>query len=645
MSKRKKSSNTHAHQVLSRTSISTVLPLGVLASVAIIAIVVFVAYLPSISGDYVLDDDRMLTENVHVKTSEGLWRIWCTTEAIDYWPVTNTTFWIEWRIWGMNSTGYHVTNLILHIVESLLIWLILRRLSIPGAFLAAVIFAVHPVNVESVAWIAQRKNTMAMLFFLLSILCYLKHLRSGHISCTVPAHGTWKLFTGRWYWLSLFTFAMAMLSKGSVVVLPVMLLGIVWRLRPLSRWDLVSTGPFFAVAVILGGVNVWFQTHGNEVAIRAVSFSDRLLGAGGVVWFYLYKAFLPVDLAFIYRQWQIEVGNPLWWLPLLTVLAITAVLWLCRGGWGRPILFAWGFFCVALVPVMGFVDVGFMLNSLVADHYQHIAIIGVIALVSAGFGVWRRCGRDEVRWAATVAAVAAVGILSFLTWRQCEIFRDKLTLYQATLEKNPDSWIAQNNMGLSLTRTGRNQEAIEYFRQALRLQHNYLDAHINLADALDQIGRPYEAIEQYRQALSLSPDHPLSHNNLGNVLIKTGQTQEAIEHFRHALRSQYNFPEAHNNLGASLFQTGRPQEAIEQFEIALQFRPDCFNAYKNLALAYADLHQSSEAIFAAQKALGLARFQGQTEQAKQMEDWLNSYSAGLPNQPNTPSSETVPRVP
>ena len=278
------------------------------------------AYRPSITGGFILDDDRLIYDNDLIKASDGLCQFWCTTKADDYWPVTNSTFWIEWRLWGMNSTGYHVTNLILHIVEALLIWIILRKLSIPGAFLAALIFAVHPVNVESVAWIAQRKNMMAMLFFLLSILWYLKDttvptasvgmaptcprrihcpLASLHPSPSI-------LHSSLWYWLSLAAFVLAMLSKGSVVVLPVLLLGIIWWLRPLTRLDLMRTAPFFLVAAVLAGVNVWFQTHGHGEVIRIASFSERLLGAGGVVWFYLYKALLPLDLDFVYPQWHIQ---------------------------------------------------------------------------------------------------------------------------------------------------------------------------------------------------------------------------------------------------------------------------------------------------------------------------------------------------
>jgi len=607
----KNSSNAHASQAWLGTSRPSALTLGVSSGAAMIAIAAILAYLPSLSGGFIFDDDIYLTNNQIIKASDGLCRFWCTTEPIDYYPISNTTLWIEWRLWGMNPTGYHATNLILHIVESLLIWVILRKLSIPGAFLGAMIFAVHPVNVESVAWIAQRKDMMAILFFLLSILCYIKHNSSTYNDGAQgsrrtpdagPAHGACGLLTDRWYWLSLAAFVLAMLSKGSVAVMPVLLLGIVWWLRPLTRWDLVRIAPFFVITLVLGGVNVWFQTHGTGEEFRTASFMQRLLGAGGVVWFYLYTALLPINLAFVYPQWNIQAGNPLWWLPLPAAVAVTAVLWRYRESWSRPLLFAWGFFCVALAPVMGFTDVGYMRFSLVADHYQHIAIIGVIALVSAVWSVWHQRARGGAHWTATFVAVAAVGALTFLSWRQSGLFCDAITLYRATLDKNPGCWMAQNNLGNEFLHKGRVQEAIEH----------------------------------YERALQLKPDFPDANYNLGNQLLNKGGVQEAIEHYQQALRLMPDYIEAHNNLSAALLQTGRPWEAIEHFKEVLRLKPDFTVVYYHLALAYAMAQQSSEAIAAAGNALELARSQGQTALAKRIEDWLNSYREGLSDLPNTP---------
>jgi protein O-mannosyl-transferase len=692
MSKRKKSFNNDKQARRARSGIVlTSLPrLRVLAGIAIIVLIAFLAYLPSINGGFVLDDNLLLGKNDLIRNPDGLRKLWCTNESEEYYPVSYSTLWIEWRLWGMTPTGYHVINLILHILESLLIWVILRKMSIPGAFLAALIFIVHPVNVESVAWIAQRRNVVAMLFFLLSILWYLKADIHTAVVGIAPARsygGPWereKTFSSfilhtssfhLWYGLSLAAFMVAMLGKGSAVVLPVLLLGIAWWRRSLTRRDLVRIAPFFLLALVLTVVNIWFQTHGKDIEIRNAGFAERLLGAGGVVWFYLYKAIMPFDLEFIYPQWHIEMGNPMWWLPLLAAIIVTAVLWVYRKAWSRSLLFAWGFFCVSLVPVMGFTDVGFMKYSLVADHYQHIAIIGVIALAAAGWSIWHEQARNTPHWVITTVAVVVMGVLAFLTWLQSGLYHNAIRLYQATLQNNPGSWLAQNclgyaldqegrapeafehyrealrlnpdfieahiNLGVDLANAGRLPEAIEHFRQALRLDPDCVDAHNNLGNALANADRLPEAIEHYQEALRLNPDYANAHNNLGAALVDSGRLTEAIEHYRQALQLDPDYTDAHNNLGNALAKAGRLQEAIEHYQQALRLKPGYAYVYFNLALAYSRMKQSSEAVSAAEKGLELARSQGQQAQAEQIEMWLNSYRANLSNFPNaSPSSES-----
>jgi tetratricopeptide (TPR) repeat protein len=566
----------------------------------------------------------------------------------------------------MNSSGAHITNLILHVIESLLIWIILRKLSIPGAFLAALIFALHPVNVESVAWIAQRKNLMAMLFFLLSILWYLKAdmpttsagMAPAYLA-TVPtnscrrqvlretASGSPVVNSGSaWYWLSFSAFVLAMLSKGSVVVLPVLLLAIIWWLRPLTKRDLIKIAPFFLVAAALTGVNVWFQTHGSGEVIRNAGFMERLLGAGGVAWFYLYKALVPLNLAFIYPQWRIEAGDPLWWLSLSAAVLVTAVLWRFEKTWSRPFFIAWVSFCVALVPVMGLTDVFFMRYSLVADHYQHVALVPVIALLSAGFSLWRRRARNGAYRAATILAVAAVGIIALMTWRQSELYRDEITLLNATLEKNPNSWMAHNNLGIALSQQGFPQKALEHFQLSLQLNPDYPQVHNNLGAALIHTDRRQEAIGHFHQALRLNPHDPEAHYHLGNVSLEDGRLQEAIDYFRQALSVKSDYLEARNNLGVALARAGRPGEAIEQYEAALALAPDFLDAQFNLGKAFKEIGQSTQAIEHFEKALELARSQGQTALAGQIEDWLNSYRSSLSDGPGEqPPSKSLPPSP
>ncbi|MGD0384270.1 MAG: hypothetical protein ABSA77_12165, partial [Thermoguttaceae bacterium] len=395
MSKRKTISNKSALRSRAGRFVSWAVRFCAPAGAAIIASAVFLAYFPCLSGGFIFDDESILINNPLVKASDGVYRFWCTAEAMDYWPATYSTLWMEWRLWGIHSAGYHVTNIVLHIAAALFVWLILRKLSVPGAFLAAVLFAVHPVNVESAAWIASRKNLVAMLFFLLSIYWYLKTAMpmtslktympttsvgmapASTVHCPLPT-----VHCPLCYWLSLSAFVLAMLGKGSVSVLPVLLLGIVWWQEsawsvpivqgPFEAWsakiglspsmwrNLVRIAPFFVIALALIGVNIWFQTRGTGIVVRTASFTERMLGACGAIWFYLDKAFLPLNLILIYPRWHIEVGNPLWWLPLTAAAIVTAVLWRYRRGWGRPFLFAWGFFCVSLAPVLGFTDVGYM---------------------------------------------------------------------------------------------------------------------------------------------------------------------------------------------------------------------------------------------------------------------------------------------
>lgn len=539
---------------------------------------VWVAYFPALRAGFVLDDDVSLTQSRLVHAADGLYRFWCTLEASDYWPVTWTTFWIEWRLWGVNAMGYHATNLLLHSAEVVLLWAVLARLRIPGAFLAALLFAVHPVNVESVAWIAQRKNLMAMLFYLASILGFLR------ADAASPA-----AISGRWYWLSLAAFLLGMLSKGSVAILPIVLLGLVaWR-RPLRLRDAARAAPFFLIAAVLTFVNVRLQGRLATDPFRTAGFTERLLGAAAAVWFYLSKALWPANLNFVYPQWRIRVDDPAWWLPLLAAAALTATLIACRRRWSREALFAWGYFCVCLVPVMGFVDISYMKFSLVADHYQHLAIIGVIAFAAAGWARAWAGTRGAARAGVGAAAAAAVCALSVLTWRQCGIYAGAETIYRATLKRNPDCWMADNNLAQAIVGVpGRQAEAIRLYEAAIRSKPDYAQAHNNLGAALAAIPqRREEAIEHYRTALRIQPDFPVAQSNLGSVLMKIpGRETEAIAHYEEALRLEPDDADVHSNLGAVLASIpGRREEAIRHCEAALRIKPGFAQAHYNLGVA------------------------------------------------------------
>jgi tetratricopeptide (TPR) repeat protein len=564
-----------------------------------------IAYGPLWRAGFIWDDDSMLTANPLIRARDGLYQFWFTRNASDYWPVTSTTLWFEWRLWGLHPLGYHLTNLALHLGTVALFWSVLRRLRVPGAWLAALLFTVHPINVESVTWIAERKNLMALLFYLLSILWFLKSGIAAP-SAEAPPKAEPSKRPNRWYWLSLIAFILAMLSKGSVATLPLVLAGIVvWHRRPKFA-DLLLLVPFLLVAAGLAAVDVWFQRHGMPEVIRSAGFLERLLGAGGVIWFYLSKSFWPVHLIFVYPQWRIRAANLLWWLPLLGVAGFTSLLWILARGkhpppenglarlrsgqnWRRATLFAWGYFCVSLVPVLGLTDVYFMKFSLVADHYAHVALIGVVAWV--GFVAHSLHRRATSAGRAGLAAFAAIAILAMagLTCRQNTMYRDSLTLYRTTLALNPDCWMAHNNLGQLLAALpNHGPEARAEYEEALRLNPDYVDAHNNLGLELAGIpGRQLEAMAHYEEALRIKPNCAPAHNNLANELAKLpGRLPEALSHYEMALEINPDFGEAHNNLANQLSKLpGRLPEALAHYERALEINPDYAEAHYNLGLA------------------------------------------------------------
>jgi tetratricopeptide (TPR) repeat protein len=639
----------------------------------------FAAYLPALRGGFIWDDEVMLTNSQVIKSSGGLYYIWCTTTLPDFFPLTSTSFWLEWRLWGLHPFGYHFTNILLHAGSVVLIWRALTRLGVPGAWLAAAIFAVHPVNVESVAWIAERKNTLTMFLYALSVLLFLRWYQASGPAlgrASVPASPNFSGDLGNQgsrgrspsllssifnppssycYAAALLFFLLALLSKTAVAPLPVVLLLCIWWLRKkVVRRDLLAVAPFFGLALVLGFVTVWFQYKraiGSDI-VQAAGFAGRLATAGCAVWFYLGKALLPVDLAFVYPRWEIDPRSPVVYLPGLALVVCFVVFWFYRRSWGRAGLFGLGYFVLMLLPILGFLNIYFQAYSLVADHWQYFAMIGAIALfVAAARKALPASGHV---WLGRILGLAAVGTLSLLTWRQAQLYTNAETLWQDTLAKNPDCWVAHcnlgvilrkqgklaeaeghyrtalkcslgldqvlNNLGLLLIDTGRAEEAIEYLRQAVGVKPGSGSAHNNLGIALAQRGRFDEAMVHFREAIKFQPDNALTHNSLANILVLRRQYQEALPEYETALRQNPRYTEAHNNSGYALAQLGRLDEAVLHYREALRLDPGYALAHYNLGCALAQLGQRSEAIAQLKEAL---RLQPDYAAAKQKLEELN----------------------
>ena len=350
----------------------------------VLVLVTFAAYTPVWHAGFIWDDDDHLTANHAVAASNGLKMIWSSLHTSRYYPLTLTTFWFERRLWGLDPRPYHLVNIALHAANGVLIFLLLRRWRIPGAWLAAMLWLLHPVNVESVAWITELKNTQSGLFFFLSILGFLRFdAGKNH----------------RWYVLALACGLAAMLSKPSTVVLPVVLLLCVWWERGiLQRADIMRVIPFFTMALGMSALTVAEQRGmvlGAGTTEWQLGPAERLGIAGKAVWFYAAKAVWPVRLTFVYPRWDMDASSPLFWAPLAAVVAVGVILWKRRSLPGcRAALFGWAFFLVALGPVLGFFDVFYFRYSYVADHFQYLACLGLISLAaSTGTAICKRAGR------------------------------------------------------------------------------------------------------------------------------------------------------------------------------------------------------------------------------------------------------------
>lgn len=570
----------------------------------------FLAYLPVARAGLIWDDGSLVINNPLIHRADGLWQFWFSTQPVDFYPVTSSMLWLEWRLWGENPTGYHLVNVLVHALDALLLWRVLRRLHIPGAWLAAALFAVHPVNVESVAWITQRKNTLAMFFYLLSLLLYLRCDRVSPPSRAgvVDAGGVQsRLINGRtrWYWLSFVAFVVSLLSKTSVASMPLVLLGLAWwRTGRVRRVDLFRSVPFFTAACIVGAISHWFQIHraiGTDV-VRTEGLGARLAGAGWATWFYLYKAVLPVGLRSIYPRWQIDGG--LWWnyVPLVVLMGVLAACWRYGDGWGRGAFAGLGYFVVMLLPVSGVLDIGFMQQSLVADHWQYFAIIGPIAMVAAAISSSMSV-ETPGGLAALAISVALPAVLGGLTWRQCGIYVDPGIFWRTELAADEESWLAHNNLGTFLVEHGQLEEAMDHFREALEIQPTNPTVHFNLGGVLRQKGRTDEALRQFQEAVRLQPNYSMAHFNLGELLFQRGEVDEAIDHFREALQIRPGYTEAHIGLAKALSERGKEDEAIGHLQIALEARPNEVEIYNNLANLFRQKGELGEAVEHYRKAL------------------------------------------
>jgi tetratricopeptide (TPR) repeat protein len=561
------------------------------AAVLLVPLATFVAYRPALDADFVnWDDDHNVYRNPHVTNVRGLGRIWFSTQNYQYYPLVFTSFWIECHLLGARKTEYrnvyddqtgqlvdvqmrsttdarlfHRTNVLLHALNALLVWFILRRLKVAGAYLAALVFALHPVHVESVAWVTERKN---LLMGLLVLACVLAQLRFE------------RLKTARTYAVALWLYLLALLSKAVASMLAPALLILRWmRKESLDRGYLLSVLPYFVLGGIFGLVSSWFERTRQFERLPLeldLSIPERMIVAGRAFWFYVKSLVWPANLMLVNPRWEIDPHQALQFLWPLSVVAVWVLLFVLRKRLGRGLVASVSLFMVLLLPASGLFDVYWMVYSWVADHFQYMASVALIALgcSAASHGVQRVARRavgtlaTAVRAAGIVLAIGLLGALGVLTYTGSQRFSDSWALWQHAVEANPDAWIAHNFIGVMLANERRYTEAIPYYQRTLELFPRHPHANYNLGVAYAQLGQTDLALEHYRREFEIAPQDPRLHNNYGHLVAGLGRHEEAIGHFTQALVLQPDWPQARENLARSLAALGRFAEAADELEHA-----------------------------------------------------------------------------
>jgi len=601
-----------------RSLVRLAAPLGLL-------VVTLLAYLPALGGEFLWDDLDWIVRNDALRGWAGLRRIWFEPGAvIQYYPLTYTSWWLDVQLWGLDPAVFHVENVLLHVLGAWLFALVLERLRVPGAWIGALVFALHPVHTESVAWIVERKNVLSGVLFLGATLAWLRFDDSGR-------RRTWAL--------ALSLFALALLAKTATLMLPAGLVAISWWRHRASgssdalRARVLALLPWFALSALAAVVTIARERSEGAVGVEwGLEPLQRLALAGRALWFYLHSLLWPANLAFVYPGWSLDVTTLSTWLPSISVVVVAAVLWTRRRRPGSAALLMTGvWFAANLFPVLGFFDLYFMRYAYVADHFQYLASLGPIALVAAmlvRLAQRLQPAHPDQALAAIVGPIALV--LGVLTWHQAGTYRDMETLWRATLRRSPDAWLAHTNLGNLLFERGEEEESIEHHRRALAIHPGAVESNNAMGNYLARQGRFDQAETCFRAALEVRGDHVLTWSNRGAMEILRRDYAAAIQCFRRGLQVEPDRVELLVNLASTLGfcpdpALRRPGEALELAGRACS-QPDGRTATNLhvLSKAYAAAGRGQDSLRIAREALSLARSSGDGALAAQIEQLIGA---------------------
>ncbi|MCE0499177.1 MAG: tetratricopeptide repeat protein [Methylacidiphilales bacterium] len=555
-------------------------------------------YGPVFHGDWLLDDRWYLTDNPLMNGWGGLWKFWFQPGSwVEYYPIGETVMWLEWQLWGDHALGYHLANVGLHLVSALLVWHLLSKIGLRLAWLGGLIFAIHPVQVESVACISELKNTLSLPPFLLAMCAWIDYEEHGR---------------RRDYLWALGLFLVAMLIKITPAPFPAMILLYAWWKRGrIQGNDLKACAPFVIVSLVLVFMTIWAgqryeeMGHGHPEAIFMGGFFRRLALSGLNLCFYFSQSFLPVVLTPFHPKWTVDPHRIVQFLPWLVFGAAFYWFWTKRRTWGKHVLLGTGFFVLGVAPFLGFHTISYMSFTWVLDHLLYFPLIGLIGLVVAGLGRMetqfssfaRSCGRGII--------VAVVVLMVWKGHAYAGLFTNEEVLWDDTLQRDPGSWLAHDDLGGYFIRNNRFPEALAQLNEAVRLKPDFDQAHYNLGIALDKTGHAAEALEEYRKALALNPDNEKVYDNLGAIEKRNGNLANAENLFTHALQLNPSDAVAYLDLGDILLQTGRLPQAIDLFKQALELNPDVAQLHYNLGSALLATGQLLQAVEQFETAVAL----------------------------------------
>ncbi len=560
---------------------------------------------PALHGGFIWDDDAHITRST-LQSLHGLFQIWTqpgTTQQ--YYPLLHSLFWFEHILWGDTALFYHLANILLHALAALLLVITLRKLSIPGAWLTGILFIIHPIFVESIAWISEEKNTVSAIFYFSAAYTYIKYSESK---------------INKYYALATGLFVLALLTKSVTATLPAVLILLTWWKTGKITWkeNIKPLTPWFIVGILSGLFTAWVEVnlvgaHGSEYLL---TFPEKFLLSTRILCFYLGKIVLPLNLSFIYEHWRISLfDSGAYYYVIITAFLLVACIGLyaleskIKSVKNRTPIAALLYFSFTLFPVLGFFNIYPFRYAYVADHFQYLASLGLITPLCSLLWIEIKSPSLSRRSAAICSTAIIITVLGYLTYKQSSNYSDAKTLYTSTLRTNPTCWMAHNNLGTILLNENKLDEAAFHYQEALRLDPSLVGPHANLGTIYSKNRTTYnQAVEHFELALKQDPSSATIHNTYGSfLLLIPSEKENAYNHITEALRLEPNYPEAHYNLGLYFSQySDKQNEALAEYSTALAFNQNYIEAHTNLAIILAQLPGGkSEAIKHLNKALEL----------------------------------------